>query len=203
MSTMLLLRSILIGFSIAVPVGPIGVLVIRRTVSEGRLTGLITGLGAAAADAAYGAVGAFGLTLITTWLVNSGIWLRLIGGLFLLWLGIRTLLAKPATSSTISTTATHLTAFFTTFVLTLTNPLTILSFAAIFASLGFATESNDPISALTMVSGVFIGSALWWVVLSGGVALFRDRVTPKTLLWMNRLSGGVVIGFGLFALWSW
>jgi threonine/homoserine/homoserine lactone efflux protein len=200
MSTDLIIRSILIGFSIAAPVGPIGVLVIRRTLSEGRLTGFITGLGAAMADAVYGAVGVFGLTLVTSWLVSSGNWLHWVGGVFLIWLGLRTLLATPTTTPATATAATRFAAFVTTFALTLTNPLTILSFAAVFAGLGIATEGNDPIAAVTVVLGVFLGSALWWLALSGGVAFFRHRVTPTTLLWVNRLSGAIVIAFGLYAL---
>lgn len=200
MSTSLLIRSILIGFSIAAPVGPIGILVIRRTLSEGRLMGFITGLGAALADAVYGALGAFGLTLITTWLVNSEGWLRIVGGLFLCWLGIRTLLAKPAERAASLSAATRLAAFVTTFALTLTNPLTILSFIAVFAAWGVANDSNDPLAALTVVSGVFIGSALWWLALSGGVSLLRHRITPTVLLWINRLSGVIVLAFGLRAL---
>jgi threonine/homoserine/homoserine lactone efflux protein len=202
MSTSLLISSILIGFSIAAPVGPIGVLVIRRTLSEGRWMGLITGLGAAVADTVYGAVGAFGLTLMTTWLVTGEEWLRLIGGLFLCGLGIRTLLAPPATTPAPATAATHLRAFVTTFALTLTNPLTILSFIGVFAGLGLATESKDAVAALTVVGGVFIGSALWWVALSGGVALLRHRITPSVLIWVNRLSGVMVLGFGLYALFE-
>lgn len=199
MTLSLLISSIIIGFSIAAPVGPIGVLVIRRTLSEGRVTGFITGLGAATADAFYGAVGAFGLTLITTWLVNSEGWLRIIGGLFLCWLGIRTLLAPPATTAA-ATATTRLNAFVTTFALTLTNPLTILSFVAVFVGLGLASDSSDPLAALTVVSGVFIGSAFWWLALSGGISLLRHRVTPPFLLWINRLSGGIVLVFGIFAL---
>lgn len=202
MTLSLLISSIIIGFSIAAPVGPIGVLVIRRTLSEGRLTGFITGLGAATADAFYGAVGAFGLTLITTWLVNSEGWLRIIGGLFLCWLGVRTLLATPATTAAPATAATRFSAFVTTFALTLTNPLTILSFVAVFAGLGVASNSSDPLAALTVVSGVFMGSAFWWLALSGGVSLLRHRITPAFLVWVNRLSGAIVLAFGVFALFA-
>ena len=200
MSLSLLVSSILIGFSIAAPVGPIGVLVIRRTLSEGRWMGFITGLGAATADAAYGALGAFGLTLVTHWLVNSEGWLRLIGGLFLCWLGVRTFFATPAPTVAGATTASRWGAFVTTFVLTLTNPLTILSFVAVFAGLGMANATNNLMAALTVVGGVFLGSASWWLTLSGGVALFRHHVTPTILGWVNRVSGLIVALFGIGAL---
>jgi len=202
LSISLFVRSMIIGFSIAAPVGPIGVLVIRRTLSEGRWMGLMTGLGAAVADAFYGALGAFGLTLITGWLVNSEGWLRNGGGLFLCWLGIRTLLAKPATTPAPASAATRFAAFVTTFALTLTNPLTILSFIAVFAGLGVADTGNDSFAARTVVSGVFIGSAIWWLILSEGVSLLRHRITPAVLLWVNRLSGLMVLAFGVFALWG-
>jgi threonine/homoserine/homoserine lactone efflux protein len=195
-----LLKGLAIGFSIAAPVGPIGVLCIRRTLTDGRLHGLVSGLGAATADAAYGCVAGFGLTFISNFLVSQQLWLRLIGGAFLCTLGLKTLLSKPAEQAA-PTTGTGLAgAYASTLFLTLTNPLTILSFAAIFAGLGLAASSGSYASAGVLVLGVFTGSALWWLFLSSGVGLFRDRFNPRALRWVSRISGAIITGFGLFAL---
>jgi threonine/homoserine/homoserine lactone efflux protein len=195
------LRGLVIGFSIAAPVGPIGVLCIRRTLADGRAAGLASGLGAATADALYGCVAGFGLTLISNFFVKQRFWLQLVGGLFLLWLGVRTLLAAPADVAVRTRGAEGvLGAFASTFVLTLTNPMTILSFAAVFAALGLASTGGDYAAAAVLVLGVFIGSALWWLLLSGGVGLLRSRFDARGLLWVNRVSGAIIAGFGVLAL---
>jgi threonine/homoserine/homoserine lactone efflux protein len=198
-------RGFIVGFSIAAPVGPIGVLCIRRSLADGRLTGFVSGLGAATADAAYGFIAAFGLTAISTALVSQRFWLRLIGGAFLCYLGVRTLTAVPATEPARAGRSGAarrglLVAYASTLFLTLTNPMTILSFAAIFAGLGLAALLPDYGTAAFMVLGVFLGSATWWLLLSGGAALLRSRATPTGLRWVNRLSGAVIMGFGLVAL---
>jgi len=197
------LRGLVIGFSIAAPVGPIGVLCIRRTLADGRLAGLVSGLGAATADAFYGSLAGFGLTLISNFLVSQQRWLRLVGGLFLLYLGIKTFLSAPASNpgQVIKMSSRGLWgAYLSTLLLTLTNPLTILSFAAIFAGLGLVETGGDMLSAGTLVLGVFCGSASWWLLLSGGVSLLRKRVTPAMLRWVNRIAGVVILGFGVVAL---
>jgi threonine/homoserine/homoserine lactone efflux protein len=198
----LFLRGFVIGLSIAAPVGPIGVLCIRRTLAQGRSYGLVSGLGAATADGVYGCVAGFGLTFISGFLVDQQVWLRLVGGAFLCYLGIKTLLARPAEEAAEAKSIGLLGAYGSTFVLTLTNPMTILSFAGVFAGLGIAETGGDYGSAAILVLGVFCGSALWWLLLSGGVSLFRDRFTPQALVWVNRASGLVVAGFGVFALGS-
>ena len=196
------LRGFVIGFSIAAPVGPIGVLCIRRTLAEGRASGLVSGLGAATADAIYGCIAGFGLTFISTFLVSQQAWLHLVGGVFLCYLGLKTLFAKPAEGAALDRANGLVAAYASTFFLTITNPMTIISFAAIFAGLGLATTSGSYVSAGLLVSGVFIGSALWWLILSGGVGLFREKFKPKGLQWVNRISGAIITGFGLFALLS-
>lgn len=192
-------KGLAIGFAIAAPVGPIGVLCIRRSLAEGRWVGLVTGLGAATADATYGAVAAFGLAAISSFLVAQRMWLGLVGGVFLCYLGIRTFVSKPADESARVRSGGLVSAYSSTLFLTLTNPMTILSFAAVFASLGLAA-SPDYFSAGLMVVGVFTGSALWWLLLSNGVALFRSRMTPRWMWVVNRISGGIIFGFGLFSL---
>jgi len=195
-----LLPAVLIGFSIAAPVGPIGVLCIRRTLLQGRAHGLFSGLGAATADAVYGAVAAFGLSFIAQLLVDNQVWLRLVGGAVLCYLGTRTFLTHPHDLATAADTPSLVSAFFTTFLLTLTNPLTILSFGAVFAGLGLGERSGLQGASLVTVVGVFVGSVTWWFLLSLGVGLARGWVTPSVLRWVNRVSGVVVAGFGLVAL---
>ncbi len=194
------LSGMIIGFSIAAPVGPIGVLCIRRTLADGRLHGLASGLGAASADAIYGSIAGFGLTAISGFLVAQGDWLRLIGGVFLVYLGARTFLTRPAERPAGAAGRGLASAYASTFALTLTNPVTILSFAAIFAGLGLAEREADYGAAVALVAGVFSGSAAWWLLLSGGVSLFRRAFTPSRMRWINRLSGAVLTGFGVLAL---
>lgn len=202
MSLPILLKGLILGFSIAAPVGPIGVLCIRRTLTDGRATGLVSGLGAASADALYGCIAGFGLTLLSDFLVSQQFWLRLVGGLFLFYLGIKTLLARPAQESASAQGTGLLGAYTSTLFLTLTNPMTILSFAAIFAGLGVASTDGDYASAALLVLGVFLGSALWWLLLSGGVSLFRARFNLSALTWVNRLSGAIILAFGVAAFAS-
>jgi threonine/homoserine/homoserine lactone efflux protein len=194
------LRGLLIGISIAAPVGPIGVLCIRRTLAEGRLSGFISGLGAASADAIYGMIAGFGLTFISGFLVAQQRWLSLFGGIFLCYLGIRTFFSSPAQAAAPTQTAGLLRNYLSIFFLTLTNPITILSFTAIFAGLGLAENAGDYASAGLLVLGVFSGSALWWLLLSFGVSLFRERVTSQWMQWVNRISGGIVFAFGIAAV---
>jgi threonine/homoserine/homoserine lactone efflux protein len=198
----LLLRGLLIGFSIAAPVGPIGVLVIRRTLAEGRVAGLATGMGAATADALYGCVAGFGLTAISGLLLENQLWVRLIGGLFLCYLGVRAFLAAPAERAADAPSSSLLGAYVATLGLTLSNPTTILSFVAILAGLGVGVAGGSYGAAALLVLGVFIGSALWWLLLSGGVNLLRLRLTPGALRWVNRASGLIILGFGTLALGS-
>ena len=194
------LKGLAIGFSIAAPVGPIGVLCIRRTLTNGRASGLASGLGAATADAVYGCVAGFGLTFVSNTLISQQLWFRLVGGVFLCYLGLKTLLAKPAEEAAPAGANSLISAYTSTFFLTLTNPMTIISFAAIFAGLG--GSSGNYVSAALLVLGVFIGSALWWLTLSTGVSTFRTKVTPDGLRWVNRISGLVIAAFGLLALLS-
>ncbi|NJO39414.1 MAG: LysE family transporter [Cyanobacteria bacterium CRU_2_1] len=196
------LRGLIIGFSIAIPVGPIGVLCIRRTLTDGRLTGLLSGLGAATADAIYGGIAGFGLTFISSLLVSQALWLRLIGGAFLCYLGLKTILSKPAEQAASAESQGLIGAYVSTVFLTLTNPATILSFVAVFAGLGLASVGGNYLTASLLVAGVFIGSALWWIVLSSGVSLIRSRFNPRRLIWLNRISGLILLIFGIIALSS-
>lgn len=197
-----LARGMAIGFAIAAPVGAIGLLCIRRTLSDGRVAGFVTGLGAATADAFYGAVAALGLTAVSGTIVEHQNAIRLVGGVFLCYLGVRTATAPPATEKRFGSVRGLAAAYGTTVALTLTNPTTILSFAAVFAGLGLGAAASDRWSAVQMVGGVFLGSALWWLLLSGAVGAFRRALTPERLQWVNRVSGAILAAFGILAVLS-
>lgn len=206
----LFLRGLVIGLSIAAPVGPIGILSIRRTLAEGWQMGLLTGLGAATADAVYGCIAGFGLTWASSFLTSQTVWLRLVGGLFLCYLGTKTWMARPAGQVEAGQTVTAsqlkgkglIAAYFSTVFLTLTNPMTILAFAAVFAGLGLASGANTYLSSIVLVAGVFTGSALWWLGLSSAVNLLRARFDTRRLQGLNRISGAILLVFGIISLSS-
>ncbi|HHJ07090.1 MAG TPA: LysE family translocator [Anaerolineae bacterium] len=190
------MQGMIIGFAIAAPVGPIAVLCIQRSLNRGLLYGFVSGLGAASADTVYGLIAAFGLTLISDFFVAQQTGLRLIGGLFLLYLGAK-LFFKTGDDATVSSASESLSgAYLSTFFLTLTNPMTILSFTLIFAGVGIADTGGDYRSAGLLVLGVFLGSAAWWLLLSVGSSYFRDRLDARKLRWVNRIAGLVIAGFG-------
>jgi threonine/homoserine/homoserine lactone efflux protein len=195
-------KGLIIGFSIAAPVGPIGVLCIRRTLAEGRVSGFVSGMGAATADALYGCIAGFGVTYLSSALIGQQFWFRLMGGGFLLVLGVKTFLSKPAEAASKTTGKGLAGAYASTLFLTLTNPVTILAFAAIFAGLGLGKTRGDYTAGILLVGGVFLGSAVWWMFLSTGVGLFRTWFNGPRLGWVNRLSGTIIAGFGLLAFLS-
>jgi threonine/homoserine/homoserine lactone efflux protein len=195
-------RGLLIGLSIAATVGPMFVLCIQRTLQKGQFYGFVSGLGIATADGVYGSIAAFGLTLISNFLVSEQTWIRLIGGLFLIYLGIKTVIARPAERAATAKANGYFGAYASTFLLTLTNPLTILSFAAIFAGIGVGGANKSIISATIVVLGVFAGSTLWWIILTSTISLLRSKFTPQWLQWINRVSGAVITLFGAIALRS-
>jgi threonine/homoserine/homoserine lactone efflux protein len=199
-----IVRGVAIGFSVAAPVGPIGLLVIRRAIADGRAAGLATGLGAAAADALYGAVAGLGLSAVVAALSGASVWLRLGGGLFLIVLGIRAARSRPpeggAETAPAATRAGLARAFGSTLLLTLANPMTVVSFAAVMASVGVGASGGGEVAAF--VAAVFAGSALWWLLLSGGASLLRSRITPRRMRWINVASGLVLAAFGLAAIVS-
>ena len=190
-----LLKGLVLGCSIAAPVGPIGVLCIRRSLANGRLVGFVSGLGAATADAVYGAIAALGLNAIMSALQAQRVWLQLGGGAFLIYLGVATLRAQPRPIAASSSAAPNLlAAYFSVFALTLTNPMTILSFLAIFAGLGVGTGAG------WLVLGVFLGSAAWWWLLSFAAGWLGGRLQRGGLRAVNLVSGAVIAGFGIWQL---
>ena len=192
------LKGCAIGVSIAAPVGPIGVLCIRRALADGARVGFFTGLGAAVADGLYGAVAAFGLTVISSFLRDYQTVLRIVGGAFLLYLGAKTFFATPAPQA--ASPAGQAGAFVSTFFLTLTNPMTIFSFMVIFAGFGFGESDGNYLNATLITTGVFLGSAVWWLFLSSAVALLRGRITPHWMQQVNRVSGAIILVFGISIL---
>lgn len=177
----------------------IGLLCINRTLKQGWLTGFVCGLGAATADSLYGCIAAFGLSYVANFLVGRQLWFRLIGGIFLCYLGLRFIFNNSTDADLNQANITNnslINAYLSTFLLTLTNPLTILSFSAIFASLEVVVIADS----FLLVLGVFCGSAFWWLLLSSVIALFRTKVNPQKLKLINYFSGAIMIGFGLSAL---
>ena len=196
------LKGLLIGFSIAAPVGPIGLLCIQRSLSSGFKMGFLTGMGAAIADGFYGAIAAFGLTSVSFLLVSHQLLIRIMGGLFLIYFGTKLFFKRNdpiKINSKAEKSSFH--AFITTFFLTLTNPMTILSFVAIFAGLGIGTLHADYTNSSLMILGVIIGSALWWFTLSAVVTYFlHKKINDFWMDMINRLSGVIIFVFGLIAL---
>lgn len=197
-----LIQGIALGFSIAAPVGPIGVLCIRRTLANGMGTGFISGLGAATADAIYGCIAVLGISAVSAFLLDHQSYLRLVGGVFLLYLGYTTFKSMPAEAAANASGEGLLGAYISTVFLTITNPMTIMSFAAIFAGLGVGTRGENYISSFSLVIGVFIGSMLWWLLLSGMVNVLRHNFDQKRLQLVNQLSGLIITIFGIFSLIS-
>jgi threonine/homoserine/homoserine lactone efflux protein len=197
-----LVQGTIVGFLIAIPVGPVNVLCLRRALADGWATGFVSGLGAAVADAAYGGVAAFGLTLISDLLLRHAVPIRLVGGALLVLLGAKTWRADPRIALAVERSPSFLGAFASTLFLTLTNPLTILSFGAIFAGLQTGGRQAEEVDASLLVAGVFLGSTAWWAVLSSIAGHFRERLGVKALRWVNRTAGLAVGGFGIWAIVS-
>ena len=202
MDPALFLRGLVLGFTIAAAVGPISLLVIRRTLAEGRMVGLVSGMGVATADATYGAIAAFGLTALTDLLIDWRRALGIVGGLFLLWLAWRTLRSVPGESAQETGIPRRGLpgAYLSTLGLTLTNPMTILSFAALFVGLG--VTGGDLAGATLLTLGVLSGSAVWWVVLTAVVGALRTRLTTGGLRRVNVASGLLIGAFAIAAVAS-
>lgn len=198
-----LLKGIAVGIIIAVPAGPVGVLCIRRTILHGRLAGLVSGLGAATADAVFGIIAGFGLTFVADFLLGYQKWLRLGGAVFLLYVGITALRTEPLGAASEQRDPEDLLSdYVSTFVLTITNPITILAFLAIFAGIGFAGKAATLGSAAILVLGVLCGSLIWWTGLAFGAGLVRLSFDREHLVWINRGSGGILLFSGVALLAS-
>jgi threonine/homoserine/homoserine lactone efflux protein len=196
-------RGLALGLALAAPVGPMSLLCMRRTLAGGFPAGLVSGLGIASADALYGAVAAFGLVAITDLLLGQQLWLRVAGGAFVVYLGLTTIRARPPEATPVPSGGRLAGLYSSIFVLTLTNPSTILTFVALFAGLGVGSGTEGIATPLATVAGVFVGSAVWWLVLTGGVALTRGRLADGAMRLVNGVCGLALVGFGIVAVLSW
>ncbi|UYG98174.1 LysE family translocator [Cytobacillus firmus] len=202
MENFYLLKGIILGFSVAAPIGPVSILVIRRTLSAGLKFGFLSGLGATTAVTSYSLIAALGLTFVTNFLLGQQFLFRLIGGIFLCYLGVKIFFSKPAEKGASAERKSLFQSYLSVLFLTITNPIAILTFTGMFAGLGLAGEGVNYISGLQVVLGVSVGSAAWWLLLSIGVSLLQNRLNSKVLSWINRISGIIVLIFGLIALYG-
>lgn len=198
----LFLKGFVIGLMVAVPIGPIGLLCVNRTLSRGPAYGLFSGLGVATADAISAGIVALGLTLVSGFLLDQQLWLRLIGGTFLFYIGVKIFVTEPSETSASDQENNLLGAYASTFLLTLTNPLTLLSFVAIYAGWGLDDLTGHYLASAILTAGVFCGSAIWWVVLSSAMPLVRMMFSHRGLRWVHRVSGVIIAGFGFVVLLS-
>jgi threonine/homoserine/homoserine lactone efflux protein len=201
MEPIFFLKGLIIGFAMAVPIGPIGIMCIRKTLAQGHTRGLIIGLGAATADSLYGSIAAFGLTFISDVIAAQHFWLRLIGGGLLLFLGIRTFRAKRKVPAIPSDNKGMLGLYASAFFLALTNPVTVFAFVAVFAAFGLGYKLSIS-SACILVIGVFTGSSLWFLSLGYVATLFREKLDAGGLTWVNKISGVLIILSGVVAFVS-
>jgi threonine/homoserine/homoserine lactone efflux protein len=198
-------RGLALGLAVAAPVGPMSLLCMRQTLARGFLAGLAAGLGVATADGVYGAVAAFGLVAITDLLIGQQAWLRVVGGLAMAYLGLGAIRTRPAEAKSMAIGLGLTRSYAATFALTMMNPSTILSFAALFAGLGLGgagSSDHGTWTAPLIVTGVFVGSALWWLLVTGGLSLARTRLSPRVQRAINVTAGLVLMAFGLAVIGS-
>jgi threonine/homoserine/homoserine lactone efflux protein len=201
MEPIFFLKGLIIGFAMAVPIGPAGVLCIRKTLTDGHSRGLIIGLGAATADSLYGSIAAFGLTFVSDAIASQQFWVRLIGGGLLLFLGIRTYGAKRKAPIIPFDNRGFWGSYVSAFLLALTNPVTFFAFVAVFAAFGLG-HKLDIVSACILVLGVFAGSFIWFLTLGFVATSFRKKLDRGGFRWVNRIAGILIILSGVAAFVS-
>jgi threonine/homoserine/homoserine lactone efflux protein len=202
MPAYLIIQGVLIGFVVAVPVGPLGILCINRALAAGALCGLFSGLGVATADALAASIAALGISFVSGFLIKHQIFLRLAGGVFLCYIGAQIYRTKPKPAAAPSDVNGLVNAYATTFILTFSNPVTILSFIAIYAGWHVPSLQGRYFAAALLALGVLIGSAFWWVGLFIGMTAFREKFSLDALVWVHRVSGALMVGFGIAILLS-
>lgn len=198
-----ILKGIIIGLSVSIPLGPIGILVIQKTLSQGKKTGFVTGLGAAFADFIYAIIASLGISIIIDSIVKHHIYFQIIGGLFLIYLGYKVFFTNPIKQLRQSNGGGSLIGdFLSTFLLTITNPMALLLFIGVFAGIGFLDKQFDYQSIVYIILGVIIGTSLWWYILATLISLFRKKIRIRRLNWINKISGLVIFIFGIVAILS-
>jgi threonine/homoserine/homoserine lactone efflux protein len=196
---LLLLKSIILGFSVSAPIGPIGLLCIQRVLMGGKREGIVTGFGAVTANIIYASIAAFGFSVVSAFLIEQQTLLERIGSAFLFYLGVQVFFKNPAVNAAKLRGESLIAMYVSTFLLMISNPVTILNFTAMFAGLGFDSNLNTGQAALMLVGGVLLGAASWWIILSAGVNLFKNKITPYLGL-VNKLAGVLMIGLGIMAM---
>ncbi len=199
MAIQFLHKGLLLGFM--TPAGPIGLLCIRRALQYGRLSGLSSGLGAVAADTLYGIIAIFGFSLVMDFLLAGQFWLRIIGGAFLFYLGCKIFFTKQEEANREIAHRSIYGDFLSTFFLTMTNPLTFFTYFGVFAGFGMADTKGNHFHAFLLILGIFVGASVWWVLLTEGSLLFRNKLSGRSMGLFNRIAGIIIIGFGV-AAWS-
>ncbi len=195
-------KGLLIGAAVSAPVGPIGLLCINRSLTEGRLRGFVCGLGAATADMVFCVIAGFSFTFVSRFLEEQALWISLVGACGLGFLGLRIFFSRPVERSSTVTGEDLIHIYVSTFILTLVNPSTILFFVALFTSLGVTLTHLDYPSLALLITGVLAGAVLWWFLLTGCVSLLHRKLTQKTIRWVNQISGTIVMVLGLLAFLS-
>ena len=202
MNVVYFVEGAVIGFCLAAPLGPVGILCVRRTLERGAGLGLVIGVSAAASDMVNSTVAAFGVTLVSDFITVQQHWIRLVGGIILLVIGYGVLRTHLLANKTVKRSGGYTWAVVSTALLVFTNPLTLFAFAAAFAAIGVESIAGHPVSGLTLIAGVFFGSLTWFVLLVGLVHFFREKVAPVRLTLVNRVAGSLLMLCGLYALWN-
>lgn len=212
MTDFVFINGLVFGLVLAAPVGPVGVMCVQRTLTEGRLHGTLSGLGAAVGDALYGAVAAFGIGAVADWIAGHQAPLRFVGGIVLLALAARTVFGRPRnraknnSANTATVAGIHTGSLFqdfvSTFLLAISNPITLLTFAGLFATLGITQAGESVTHAGWLICGVFLGSAAWWLALALTAGCFRGLLDNGYDAWVKRISATILLAFGVYALVS-
>jgi threonine/homoserine/homoserine lactone efflux protein len=190
------MQGIVIGLTLAVPVGPIALLCIQRTITDGRLHGIVSGLGVATADAFYAAITFLGLTFISGLIITHQSVFRILAGFIFILIGIRVYLTVPEAISTRAEHETYLKDYLSMVTIAFANPLTLIFFIAILPGFGVIVQGTELFSAAEFVAGLFSGSMAWWIFLCGTIGSFRSRISPEHLRVINRISGLMILCFG-------
>ncbi len=197
-------KGIIIGLLVSVPLGPIGIMCIQRTLNRGYMAGFVSGLGAAAADIIFAIIAGFGLTIIINFIEERHLYFQILGGLFVLYIGYRIFNTNPVKQLRLQrlNKARLSQDFVSVFLLTISNPIAIFLFIAIMAALKVANDLLSFFELSILVAGIAGGAILWWFVLASIANRFRERIRLKSIWWLNKITGSVVFLFGLAVILS-